>query len=56
MKCLASVPDDDGYENSIGETLCDGCFVELWGHKIKAAPTIEEWALNALEQTRSAAA
>ncbi len=53
MKCLSSVPDDDGYQNSIGETLCNGCYMELWGPKLVAVPTIEEWALNGLEQTRS---
>ena len=57
IKCSAPVPEDDGYENSIGETMCNTCYVELFNAKaVPPAPTIEEWALNALDKMRSSLA
>ena len=54
IKCMVPVAADDGYENSVGEAMCNECHAELWAAKIVApAPTIEEWALNALEKARN---
>ena len=54
IKCMAPVAAEDGYENSVGEAMCTECHAELWQTRFVApAPTIEEWALNALEKARN---
>jgi hypothetical protein len=49
MHCLRSLGDRDGFENSSGETLCNGCFHELWREKADMpAQSLVETALAAL--------
>lgn len=57
MVCLKGVPERDGYENSVGETLCNGCHAELWRQKAdQPAQTLVEAAMQALRITRRSVA
>ena len=57
MYCLATVPERDGFENSVGETLCNGCHAELWRLKADVpAQTLVEAAMQALRITRRSVA
>ena len=57
MHCLRPLADRDGYENSVGETLCNDCFAELWKSKAdEPVLSLVESALQALHvSTRSIA-
>src|SRR4051794_14849799 len=33
LRCLKPVAERDGYENRVGETLCNGCYHQLWRQK-----------------------
>ena len=53
MHCLKPLADRDGYENSIGETLCNDCFGELWKRKAETpAQSLVESAMQALHVSR----
>jgi hypothetical protein len=57
MICLTGVPERDGYENSVGETLCNGCHAQLWRQKAdQPAQTLIEAAFHALRITRRSVA
>lgn len=52
VKCMTSVGERDGYENSIGEAICNPCFQLLWSRKKPERVSLEERALLAARQTR----
>jgi hypothetical protein len=35
MGCLRPISDRSGYENSIGETLCNPCYLTMWSKSEK---------------------
>ena len=53
VHCLKPLADRDGYENSLGETLCDACYGELWKRKAdQPAQSLVESAMQALRVSR----
>ena len=53
MRCLKGLRERDGYENSVGETLCDDCYGQLWRAKAdRPAQGLVEAAMQALHVTR----
>ena len=53
LHCLKPLAERDGYENSVGETLCNPCYAELWRDKAdQPAQSLVEAALQALRITR----
>ena len=47
VKCLRPVSEREGYENSVGETLCDDCYRVMFARK--AASQLPEFAQSALD-------
>ena len=57
ITCLSPVNDRAGYENSVGETLCDGCFGILWSRKrAEPKPSLAEATMRALHEHRGSLA
>lgn len=49
MRCLKQMSERDGFENSSGETLCNGCYHELWREKADGpAQSLVEMAMKVL--------
>jgi hypothetical protein len=47
FKCLSAVPEREGYENSVGETLCNECYRVMFA--TKTASRLPEFAHAALQ-------
>ena len=47
FKCLSAVPEREGYENSVGETLCNDCYRVMFAHD--ATSSLPEFAQSALQ-------